>query len=223
MEKITLNQSSLSGKREQSNYRRFWILALLAGVEKAGASPMDIKKLNLLAYFANAVSRCYDIEPVNPILLKEKQGPLYPEVMFDLNRLVGVTMVRVGDIVLKKEAKLAIANYSITAKGLSYLDSAVEISNELRRIAHALDKTAIAFCRSYQEITAESVHKLDANLSDPKFAEGDIVDFGQWDNYSATSEAVKYVEQQVKITAFQNVSNAVNLYARYLASKKGDK
>ena len=59
-------------------FRRFWLLALLIGVEKAGRSPIEIKHLHSLAYLANALSPCYGIESLDATILKERRGPLYP-------------------------------------------------------------------------------------------------------------------------------------------------
>jgi hypothetical protein len=45
-------------------FRRFWILSLFSGVEEAGCSPIDLKRLNVLAYLSNAVAQCYGNPPI---------------------------------------------------------------------------------------------------------------------------------------------------------------
>ena len=206
---------------EGANFRRFWILAILAGVEKAGASPMGIKQFNLLAYFSNSVSRCYDIEPLDPTILKERSGPLYPQLLWDIDRLVGMRQVRVANLVMAPEGAAKSVSYAITRQGLATLRSCVQLSTEMKNVHAALLSAAVAFCRSRRGISGESLLAKDANFSDSKFGLGDVVDFGQWDTYDATANAVNYVKDSVDSALVADTNLAVNLYAKYLAVETG--
>lgn len=199
------------------NYRRFWILSLLAGSERAGTSPMDIRQFNMLAYLANAVARCYDIEPINPIILKEKNGILYPKLIWDLDRLVGMGLARVSNIVLTPTGEAKSVSYGITAEGISALKTCIGISEGLKNTASALSNTAMAFCRTRHNIGIESLHSRDGNLADNRFSDGDVVDFGLWDFQNATANSVDFVKDGINVSPLRSISTAVNLYAQYLA------
>lgn len=207
---------------EGANFRRFWILAVLAGIEKAGASPMGIRQFNLLAYFSNSVSRCYDIEPLDPTILKERAGPLYPQLMWDLDRLVGMRQVRVANLVMLPDGGAKSVSYAITRAGLATLQACTQLSNEMENVNTALSSASVAFCRSRKGISNESLLTKDANFSDSKFGEGDVVDFGQWDTYDATANAVNYVKGSVDAPYSADTNLAVNLYAKYLAVETGE-
>lgn len=203
---------------DDHNHRRFWILALLAGTERAGISPMDIGQFNMLAYLANAVARCYDIEPLSPIVLKEKKGILYPKLIWDLDRLVGMGLVRVSNIVLTSQGETKSVSYGITTKGINSLNACIEISEGLKNTATALSSTAMAFCRTRNNIHIESLHRRDGNLADNRFSDGDVVDFGLWDLNNSTANSVDFVKENISPALPGNISTAVNLYAQYLAS-----
>lgn len=200
------------------NYRRFWILSLLAGSERAGTSPMDIRQFNMLAYLANAIARCYDIEPINPIILKEKDGILYPKLIWDLDRLVGMGLARVSNIVLTVKGETKSVSYGITTKGIDSLKVCTEISEGLKNTASALSSTAMAFCRTRQKIGIASLHSRDGNLADNRFSDGDVVDFGLWDTNNSTANSVDFVRKGISPAFAGNINTAVNLYAQYLAS-----
>ena len=219
---MSIRSSDMLGIHEGANFRRFWILAILAGVEKAGASPLGIRQFNLLAYFSNSVSRCYDIEPLDPTILKERAGPLYPQLMWDIDRLVGMRLVRVTNLVIAPEGGARSVSYAITHAGLIHLKTCIELSNEMVSVSTALSSAAVAFCRSRKGISTESLQTKDANFSDSKFGDGDVVDFGQWDIYNATANAVDYVKENVESPFSADTNLAVNLYAQYLAVEMGD-
>jgi hypothetical protein len=214
---ISYIQLSKSPPYNDHNHRRFWILALLAGTERAGINPMDIGQFNMLAYLANAVARCYDIEPLNPIVLKEKNGILYPKLIWDLDRLVGMGLVRVSNIVLTSQGETKSVSYGITNRGINSLKACTEVSEGLKNTAAALSSTAMAFCRTRNNIDIESLHSRDGNLADNRFSDGDVVDFGLWDLNNSTANSVDFVKENISPVLPGSISTAVNLYAQYLA------
>lgn len=218
---MNIYKNDLQGPAQGANFRRFWILSVLSGVEKAGASPMGIRQFNLLAYFANSVSRCYEIEPLDPTILKEKTGPLYPQLLWDLDRLVGMRLVRVANLVMAPKGGTKSVSYAITLEGIERLAMCTEISEEMLSVKRSLENAALAFCRSRRGISNESLQQKDANFADSKFSDGDVVDFGEWDEYNATANAVEFVQGSVPKHFATGIDIAVNLYAQYLAAEAG--
>jgi len=87
--------SALFAQAREPLFRQFWILSLFSGVEEAGCSPIDLKRFNVLAYLSNAVAQCYGVPPLDATVLKERDGPLYPILIWDIDRLVGMGLVHV--------------------------------------------------------------------------------------------------------------------------------
>lgn len=200
-------------------FRRFWLLALLEGVERSGRSPIELKSLHSLAYLANAVSPCYGIEPLNATVLKEDSGPLYPELVWDADRLVGMGLLAVSNLVIGRGVELRSASYAITSQGLLFTSRSAAGVESLGKLARALWSVALAFARNPESMIESSLLKRDGNYADPHFGLGDVVDFGQWDRGNASVNAVKRISAAAEGRCTPAAS--VNLYAQYLAADRG--
>lgn len=200
-------------------YRRFWLLALLQGVESAGRSPIELKHLHSLVYLANALSPCYGIESLNATVLKEGTGPLYPDLIWDTDRLVGVGLLAVSNLVFRQGAELRSASYSITASGVNFVSRSAAGSTLLATVAKALGSVALAYARNPDAIIEVSLLQRDGNYADPHFGLGDVVDFGEWDPRNASANAVRKID--AAIGGDRTPSSSVNLYTQYLAAHPG--
>jgi hypothetical protein len=201
-------------------FRRFWLLALLMGVEKAGRSPIEIKHLHSLAYLANALSPCYGIESLDATILKERQGPLYPELIWDADRLVGMGCASVNNLVLGTGVELRSVSYAIAARGVSLVVGATESSQQLNGLARALSSVSMAYARNPDALTESHLLQRDGNYADPHFGLGEVVDFGEWNTNNASANAVQHIRRATpNHTAPQG---SVNLYIQYLSQGEGE-
>ena len=199
-------------------YRRFWTLCLLNGIEEGGCSPIELRSFNILAYLANAVAQCYAVPSLDPTILKKREGPLYPLLIWDLDRLVGMRLVDVSNIVLEKGAKVRNASYAINQSGLDVLTKCRNLNDGLGRAHDALRSTALAYARNRQNLTVEGLIKLDGNYANTQVPEGAVVDFGDWDDVNASANSVEFILDHIDVVLRQNPSIGVNLYARYLSA-----
>lgn len=202
-------------------YRRTWLLLLLEGVERAGRSPIELKQLHALAYLANALSPCYGIESLDATVLKEKVGPLYPELIWDADRLVGMGLLSISNLVLNESSKLRSACYSIATGGLHVVNEAARGSDLIGKTAKALHSVALAYARNPTAVFEVNLLQRDGNYGDPHFGLGDVVDFGDWDKQNASANAVSRIRQMTDEQLATAAS--VNLYAQYLALPEGGK
>ena len=82
--------------------RRVRLVLLLEASRHAGIDPLPTQRLHLIAYLVNVLSPVWDM-PVAMVgglrrsgsVLKRKQGPFYPELQRDLDRLVGMGVAHV--------------------------------------------------------------------------------------------------------------------------------
>jgi hypothetical protein len=214
------SNSSLS-EFDDKSYRRFWILSLLSGVEEAGCSPINMGRFNILAYISNAVSQCYGVTPLNPTILKEKDGPLYPKLLWDLDRLVGVGFVRVSDVVVDNINKVRNVSYSITQQGLDYENCCRSLYPNLMEIGNSLRSAALAFARNYTKLSTKSLNSLDGNYANPIYSDGQVIDFGDWIKNNSTANSVELILKELQPTYDIDSSVGVNIYTAYLASFSG--
>lgn len=203
---------------DESLFRRFWLLALLHGIERAGRAPIELRQLHSLVYLANALSPCYGVEPLDATILKEDDGPMYPEVVWDSDRLVGAGLVAVSNLVVGSGAQVRSASYAITGAGLHLISQCVARSASLSSVARALSSVSLAYARNPRAIVESNLLHRDGNYADPHFGLGDVVDFGEWDRRNASANAVKQISDQSATS--RAIAVSVNLYTQYLAAQE---
>lgn len=213
-----MNADSFINSSDDKFYRRFWILSLLAGVEEAGCSPIDLRGFNVLSYLANAVSECYEIPTLSATILKEREGPLYPKLIWDLDRLVGMGLVRVSNIVISEERKVSHASYSITQSGLNCEKRCRLLNESIASVGDSLRSTALAYSRNLIKVTTDSIKALDGNYANPQYSEGQVIDFGDWSKINFTANSVQLILNQLRLGEITDSSIGVSLYSAYLAS-----
>lgn len=213
----SLHNISFSGNLQEPLYRRFWILSLLSGVEEAGCSPISLGNFNILAYIANAVAQCYGVSALDSTILKELDGPLYPKLIWDLDRLVGGGLVRLHDVVVDSNKKVRHVSYSVTSRGLDCEDSCRSLNDSLAEIGNSLRSAALAYSRNRLLLSKESLLTRDGNYANPIISNGEVVDFGDWVKVNATANSVAQIFENLGIDASVDPAIGVNIYAHYLA------
>lgn len=203
--------------RQDQWYRRYWILALLAGIEEAGASPIALRNFSLLAYLANVVAQCYGVSALNPTVLKRPEGPMYPLLNWDVDRMVGMGLILVSNVVIDSDNNPGNVSYAISEKGLLVLDGCKQLQSKLAMIAESLRSTALAYARNRSTLTAEKIAKFDANYADSTVSNGGVIDFGDWTDVNASANSVDFILDRISVALRKDPAMGVNLYAHYLA------
>lgn len=199
-------------------FRRFWILSLFSGVEEAGCSPIDLKRFNVLAYLSNAVAQCYGVPPLDATVLKERDGPLYPILIWDIDRLVGMGLVHVTNIVIDNQNRVRNVSYAITADGIKYEERCRKAIPGLEHTGNSLRSVAMAYSRNHLKLSEDSLLARDGNYANSSIANGQVVDFGDWELNNATANSVNRILEVLGATLQKDPTLGVNLYSRYLAA-----
>ncbi|GAB5098521.1 hypothetical protein YK56LOC_42380 [Caballeronia sp. HLA56] len=150
-------------------------------------------------------------------VLKEREGPLYPELVWNIDRLVGMGLVRVSNLVLNG-ASIKSVSYSITENGLEVIAKCRRASTRFEIVAGALHSVALAFSRHPSSMENRNLLAYDGNYANSRYGLGDVVDFGAWDDENSTSDAIEMVKSETWDRNQLPTTMAVNLYADYLAS-----
>lgn len=137
--------------------RQLRIVAILAGSERAGLTPLPVAQLHTIAFFADALAPVWNLRILDAQLLKRKAGPLSPPLQEDLDSLVGrgvveprnVRHVRDADHVWRLEASYLL-NWTmagpILEKASTYESEAdqVRLTEEVVLAVSALSSDTIA-------------------------------------------------------------------------------
>lgn len=85
---------SASSFSPSATKRRLRLVAILHGADEAGLSPLPLADLHNIAYLADALAPVWDLRILDVHLLKRKAGAFSPVLQEDLDRLVGLGVVR---------------------------------------------------------------------------------------------------------------------------------
>lgn len=200
--------------------RRLRVLLLLDAADYAMIAPISIARFHGLAYLADVLSPIYSFTALSGTIEKRRVGPYFPDLQWEVDRLIGLGLVVPSDLKAVVEIDRAYIDAGLTLdrdRARTILDQAYEQSQFLeqrdffRQLATALsdidDKDLDEATQS--DVTWEAGHK------------GALIDYGDWraQNFSRMSA------DRIEVLATQNwpvdsrqLSPAakVSLYVQYL-------
>jgi hypothetical protein len=74
------------------------VLLLLDAAEQADLTPLSSQRLHRMAFLANCLSPVYDIPVLDGEILKYPRGPFYPDLQWDVDRLVFMGLAEISNI-----------------------------------------------------------------------------------------------------------------------------
>lgn len=199
--------------------RRVRLIILLKASAEAGMDPLPTLRLHLVAYLANVLSPVWDMPSVDGAVLKRRGGPFYPDLQRDLDRLVGLGVVRVTNL---RHIRLDDNDhYRLEGSYRLNPEFAEPILNHLQSMPD--EAAAAIFLRelvlALSALSDEEIDRAvteDATYADPRVGQDNIIDFSDRSrtNYSAT--AAEKVGSLVPTGAVVSASEKVHLYVRHL-------
>ena len=73
--------------------QRIRILMLLDAADYAVISPIPIPRFHALAFLADVLSPVYKFAPLTSRILKRRAGPYFPDLQWQIDRLIGLNLV----------------------------------------------------------------------------------------------------------------------------------
>jgi hypothetical protein len=70
---------------------------LLDAADYAVISPIATPRFHAFTYLADVLSPIYDLSALSGVILKRRVGPYFPELQWELDRLVGLGLVDVSE------------------------------------------------------------------------------------------------------------------------------
>jgi hypothetical protein len=172
--------------------QRIRVIQLLEAAERAGITPIPARRLHAYAYLADVLSPVWNLQSFDGMILKIKDGPHYPDLQRELDRIVILGLATVSNLryvsVAGSSGPLVDARYAMNfdSPHLAPILAAVGA----RDIAQSLDPhdydvhaflvelaCAIATLPDDQVVSAASV---DATYADDRIDYSNVVDFGDW-------------------------------------------
>lgn len=200
--------------------RRVRLLMLLDAADYAVIAPISTSRLHAFAFLADVLSPIYDLTSFAGHILKRRVGPYFPELQWELDRLVGFGMVDMLTLTPTIEETIAFveAEFSLNRASAANVLTQVYDQHEFVRLREFFRELASALGQ-VPEKDLEATTQADVTW-DTGHA-GAIIDYAEWKlrNYSQLSaERLEHLAgKQVGVSRIDLSPGAkVNLYVRYL-------
>jgi hypothetical protein len=200
--------------------RRAWLLLLLDQAESLGQTPLSSYATHTIVYLAYALAPVFDITAPDRAVLKTSQAPYFPELRWDLARLIAQGLLDSPALRRGVQPDEAPDAFVCTAAGRR-LARRLLASPRLRATTPFLAEVAAAFAGADPD-GRESLGLVDSTYG-VSLPTGAVIDYGDWDpaseaNYSyRTTEAFEAANQR----RFPfSARDRVHLYVRYLTRRE---
>ena len=197
--------------------RRVWLLLLLEAVERADLAPIAGHQLHRMVYLANCLSPLYDVPVADGEILKYRRGPFYPDLQWDLDRLVGMRLLAISDVRLLRESgqpAWLFARYGIEAHGLTLVTKALQASERARERHSFYVEVAGAYA-ALDENAQDGAALQDANFQNPKVQPETVIDFSEW-SQNVSLQAANTFNSFAPRGRHLTERDKLHLYFRYL-------
>ena len=195
---------------------RAWLLGLVRVANWAGLRPVSNRHIHALVFLANSLAPIYQDEGVETRVVKQAQGPFYPDAQWDLDRMVGQRLLEISNDRQSRtrDGWMLNTHYEVTKEGIALV-------NEFRK-APILDKSytfLLELAAAFASLTRDERDKApleDAIYSIPNRPNGTALVFeSAADNYSALTASA--FDELVGAELTLSPRDRVRLYLRYLA------
>lgn len=198
--------------------RQVRVIMLLWAAGQAGLTPLSVARLHTLAYLSNVLAPVWDVAVFDGKLLKRRSGPFYPMLQREMDRLVGLGIVRMsgirhvadqggrwrveGDCRLNGEFSDRIVTYLGTLDGYRMAGGfLVELSQALSALSDS-------------ELARASAE--DATYADPLVDDQGVIDFAEWRLANPAAKAAEAFANLLPGGAVATQGERLHLYARHL-------
>lgn len=194
---------------------RMWVLMAVDACDRAGLAPIAKFRFHRLIFLSNCLADLFRAAPPAKRVLKYKRGPYYPDVQWQVDRLVTMGQLTVANMTLEpdRHGPWMEADYSITKAGISTL-ATVRVTPLGLATARYIDEVVFAFAHVHENRLNElALNEL--NYAAPGIAEGALITFEEAQNNQATLKTDEFERMAPELLS-ERAREKVQLYLRYL-------
>jgi hypothetical protein len=193
---------------------------LLDAADYAVIAPISVSRLHAFAFLADVLSPIYGLSALSGRILKRRVGPYFPELQWEVDRLVGSGLIEVSDLEPIVDASKAYLDASFALRreaaepilSVVYQEALfVSLRDFFRELADALgdvaDNDLDATTRA--DVTWESAHS------------GTVIDYAEWRARNYSKMSAERIEEIARTTlggkgVRLSPGAKINLYVHYL-------
>lgn len=200
--------------------KRIRLLMLLDATDYAVIAPISTSRLHAFAYLADVLSPVYDLAPTAGSILKRRTGPYFPELQWELDRLVGMGLVDVFDLtpVVEQARAYIDAAFALKRDRCEMLLSLIGKEQQFTKLKEFFEELAGALA-DVPDVELDATTSADATWESG--LQGAVIDYAEWRarNYSRTAaDRVGQMASEIWGRGTTPLSPAakINLYVRYM-------
>ena len=200
------------------------ILSVLDACRWSGLTPILTSSMHVIAYLSEALAPAWHLPPIDGKVLKLPVAPYYPTLKQDVDRLIGMGLIRVDSLetgrddadnpVLQPRISLELERVGPILGALRELPGENEIVEFLREVVQAFSRL------SDEQIPGAMAQ--DATYGSPAVDTGQVIDLGEWlpVEETATSRAVERMRHLA--TAGVHPAELVDMYVDHICYRVGN-
>jgi hypothetical protein len=175
--------------------------------------------LHVITYLSEVLAPVWELEPLDGKVLKLSTAPYYPTLQQDIDRLIGMGLIRVDDLKpgrTEDGTPILLPRVSLEVGRTGTL---LKVLRDLPGEAAALDflwEVVQAFSRLSDAQVPASMNE-DATYGSPGVDTGQVIDLGEW--LEAEETATSHVTHQIRKLAgdVTNPAEVIDMYINHIA------
>jgi len=193
---------------------RLWVLLAVDACDRAGIAPIDKDRFHRLIFLSNCLAQLFVAVPPAQRILKYRRGPFYPDIQWQLDRLVTMQWLELRGLLLEPDqfGPWLVAEYEISKRG-------IEVVSLLRKTplgtatASYIDELVFAFSR----LDLRRLDDIPLNeLNWRPAGEGALITFEDRDTNLALRKTAEFQRLAPEILA-DRFREQIQLYLRYIS------
>jgi hypothetical protein len=104
---------------------RLWVLLAMDACDRGGISPIPKDRFHRLIFLSNCLAQVFGADPPAKRIIKYKRGPFYPDIQWQIDRLVTMQWVDLHGLLLEQDQYGAWldADYQISGQGIKIAET----------------------------------------------------------------------------------------------------
>lgn len=216
-----MNSVHTPSRLEPVDQHRRWlrILSILDACRWVGLTPVTTNSLHVIAYLSEVFAPVWQVKLLNGKVLKQLTSPYYPTLQQDVDRLIGMGLIRVdemdvgrnddGEPVLLPKFSLEVGRVEPILSALRELPGEEIDMDFLREVVQS-------FSILSDEQVPTSMNE-DATYGDPAVDTGQVIDLGEWKKTEDT--ATSHVVDRIRELGENRLTSAevIDMYVNHIA------
>ena len=201
--------------------RQVRLIMLIDSAEVAGLAPIPILRLHMFAYLSNVLAPVWDLPALDGKVLKQKRGPYYPNLQYDLDRIVATGIVEMSNVGYTVDAAKRLrleCSYILNRRFANPILEAISTYDGEARALLFIRELGFALS-AFDDTDLDNAMSEDATYSDTLVDVDNVVDFAEYRQLNYTARAADFFERYLPSSGDTTAGEKIHLYLRHLRAR----